>query len=125
MPGSTIKPRTLEIIRLHKEGLKVWQIAKAVDAHATLVVSAIRRAQLRGDLPLPTPKALNTISKVNKAYDIKIGAVGATMQREASPEVWKFAAEKTVEGGYTNIAEYLIDLLTDAYYEENESENHD
>lgn len=125
MPGSKVKPRTLEIIRLHKEGMKVWQIAKAVDAGAPLVVAAIRRAQLRGDIPPPTPKEIDTITRLKQVYRIKTGVVGATMQREASPEVWKFAAVKTIEGGYDSISEYLIDLLTDAYYEENESENHD
>ncbi len=125
MPGSNIKPRTLKIIELHKQGLKVWQIAKAVDAKAPLVVSAIRRAQLRGDIPPPTPKPLASVRDLARVYKTPMGSVGRSMQAGTTSEVWKFAADMTIKGGYDNISEYLIDLLTDAYYENLESKNDD
>ena len=118
MPGSKVKPRSLKIIALHKKGLKVWQIAKEVDAKASLVVAAIRRAQLRGDLPPATPKPITSLSGLKRIYQIKVGAVGSVLEAQASPDVWEFVAEQTIAGGYNTMAEYVVDLITDAYYEQ-------
>lgn len=125
MPGSSIKPRTLKIIELHKEGLKVWQIAKKLDVKAPLVASAVRRAQLRGDLPPPTPRPIVGLNDIRRMYQVNTGSIGVSVQAHTTVDVWKFAAEKTIEGGYNTIAEYMTDLLTDAYYENLESKNDD
>lgn len=118
MAGSRVKPRTLQIIKMHKKGLQVWQIAKELDVHATLVVAAIRRAQLRGDLPPPMRRGVEAISDLKRVYRVGIGSLGVTLERESTPEVWKFAAERTIAGGYETLAEYAADLITEAYYEE-------
>ena len=118
MPGSKVKPRTLKIIALHKKGLEVWQIAKEVDAKTSLIISAIRRAQQRGDLPPATPKPITSLHGLKRVYQIKLGAVGGVLEAQATPEVWRFAAEQVQDGGYETLAEYLVDLGTDAYYKQ-------
>jgi Arc/MetJ-type ribon-helix-helix transcriptional regulator len=36
--------------------------------------------------------------------------------------VWRFAAEQVQDGGYETVSEYLVDLLTDAYFKQKEPE---
>jgi hypothetical protein len=46
--------------------------------------------------------------------------MGSTLEKTATPEVWRFAAEQVQGGGYETISEYLVDLLTDAYFKQEE-----
>lgn len=118
MAGSKVKPRTIQIMRMYREGMRARRIARKLDVHVALVVSAIRRAQLRGELPPPSRKGVEVISDLRRLYHIGIGSLGVTLERECTPEVWKFAAERVLAGGYKTLADYAVDLVTEAYYAE-------
>lgn len=51
-------------------------------------------------------------------HDLAIGNLGPCISTSATPEVWDFIIKKTVEGKYTSVAEYMIDVLIEEYFRE-------
>ena len=119
--SGVVKAISKEMIEMRKAGMKIPAIMKAVNGSYPQVISTLRRAEERGDLPFGSTKRevpLNCVADVQRMYDVKLGSMGKTMQTKSTHEIWVFAAEQTLDGGYGTVAEYLIDLLIEAYYEQ-------
>tara|TARA_B100000780_G_scaffold175895_1_gene123226 strand:- start:371 stop:592 length:222 start_codon:yes stop_codon:yes gene_type:complete len=65
---------------------------------------------------------VKNLAALQRSYGIKVGAFAPVLERTTTHEVWKFAIIQAVEGGYDSVSEYLVDLLTDAYYDSKASE---
>ena len=117
--SGVVKPITKKIVKMYKSGMDVPEIIRAINGTYPQVTSAIRRAQERGEIPInkETPPITN-VEALRRRYDMKTGGIGEALMANASPEVWVFAAEHTANNGYDSMAEYLIDLLVEAYYEQ-------
>jgi hypothetical protein len=117
--SGVVKPITKKIVKLYKSGMDVPEIIRAINGTYPQVTSAIRRAQERGEIPINKEKPpITNVEALRRRYDIKTGGIGEALAANASPEVWVFAAEHMVNNGYGSMAEYLIDLLIEAYYEQ-------
>jgi|TARA_R110000824_G_scaffold13684_1_gene59233 hypothetical protein len=57
------------------------------------------------------------LAALQRSYGIKVGAFGPVLKRTTTQEVWKFAILQAIDGGYDSVSEYLVDILTDMYYE--------
>tara|TARA_R110001632_G_scaffold97193_1_gene203665 strand:- start:1133 stop:1501 length:369 start_codon:yes stop_codon:yes gene_type:complete len=121
--SGVVHPTTKKIIELYKSGMDVPEIIRDINGTYPQVTSAIRRAQERGELPKAREKPpITNIEALRRRYDVKTGGIGEALTTNASPEVWVFAAEYTINNGYSSMAEYLIDLLIEAYYEQGGAE---
>ena len=117
--SGVVKPITKKIVKMYKSGMDVPEIIRAINGTYPQVTSAIRRAQERGEIPINKKKPpITNIAALRNRYDMKTGGLGEALMANASPEVWVFAAEHTANNGYDSMAEYLIDLLIEAYYEQ-------
>lgn len=112
---------TLRIIRLKSEGMSNADIVRLTFKTKSQVASVIRRARQDGLLP-PAVAEIKYVRDLHRVYGVKTGAMGSTLEKTTTPEVWKFAAEQVQDGGYETVAEYLVDLLTEAYYEHSAEE---
>lgn len=118
--SGVVKPITKKIVKMYKSGMNVPEIIRAINGTYSQVTSALRRAQERGEIPINKEKKppITNVEALRRRYDMKTGGIGEALTANASPEVWVFAAEHTVNNGYDSMAEYLIDLLVEAYYEQ-------
>ena len=117
--SGVVKPITKKIVKMYKSGMDVPEIIRAINGTYPQVTSAIRRAQERGEIPIDKKKPpITNIAALRNRYAMKTGGLGEALMANASPEVWVFAAEHTANNGYDSMAEYLIDLLIEAYYEQ-------
>ncbi len=117
--SGVVKPITKKIVKMYKSGMDVPEIIRAINGTYPQVTSAIRRAQERGEIPINKEKPpITNVEALRRRYDMKTGGIGEALMANASPEVWVFAAEHTINNGYASMAEYLIDLLIEAYYEQ-------
>jgi|TARA_B110000285_G_scaffold10706_1_gene10651 hypothetical protein len=117
--SGVVKPITKKIVKMYKSGMDVPEIIRAINGTYPQVTSAIRRAQERGEIPINKEKPpITNVEALRRRYDMKTGGIGEALMANASPEVWVFAAEHTINNGYGSMAEYLIDLLIEAYYEQ-------
>ena len=116
MPTMKRTKDTLRIIRLKSEGMSNADIVRLTFKTKSQVASVIRRARQDGLLP-PAVAEIKHVRDLQRVYGVKTGAISSTLEKTTTPDVWKFAAEHTINNGYGSMAEYLVDLLTEAYYE--------
>lgn len=116
MQGRRLSEESIRILELFKQGMKPREIAREVLSHNSAVVSVIRRARIRGDLPPKPPKPPKTVRETRALAGVRNGALGKSMQENASPEVWEFVCDQTIKGGYEDIASYCTELLIEEYY---------
>ena len=121
MPGLRRTKDTLRIIRLKSEGMGNADIVRLTFKTKSQVASVIRRARQDGLLP-PAVAEIKYVRDLHRVYGVRTGSMGSTLEKTTTPEVWKFAAEQVQDGGYETVAEYLVDLLTEAYYEHSAEE---
>lgn len=119
MPRLRRTKDTLRIIRLKSEGMDNADIVRLTFKTRSQVASVIRRARQDGLLP-PAVAEVKYVRDLHRVYGVRTGAMGSTLEKTTTPEVWKFAAEQVQDNGYANISEYLVDLLTDAYFKQKE-----
>ena len=115
MPGMKRTKMTMKIINLKSEGMSNADIVRLTFKTKSQVASVIRRARQDGLLP-PVAAEVKYVRDLYRVYGVRAGATGSTLERTTTPEVWKFAATQVQDNGYATISEYLVDLLTDAYY---------
>lgn len=53
---------------------------------------------------------------------LAMGAIGPTISRNATPDVWKHIIEQTINGRYASVADYLVDLAIDEAFKQKTSE---
>ena len=115
MPGMKRTKVSLRIIKLKSEGMSNAEIVRLTFKTKSQVASVIRRARQDGLLP-PAVVQVKYVKDLHRVYGVKTGAMCSTLEQTTTPEVWKFAAVQVQDGGYATISEYLVDLLTEAYY---------
>ena len=121
--SGVVKPITKKIVKMYKSGMDVPEIIRSINGTYPQVTAALKRAQERGEIPINKEKPpITNVEALRRRYDIKTGGIGEALAANASPEVWVFAAEHMVNNGYGSMAEYLIDLLIEAYYEQGGAE---
>jgi DNA-binding MarR family transcriptional regulator len=121
--SGVVKPITKKIVKMYKSGMDVPEIIRSINGTYPQVTAALKRAQERGEIPINKEKPpITNVEALRRRYDIKTGGIGEALAANASPEVWVFAAEHTINNGYGSMAEYLIDLLVEAYYEQGGAE---
>lgn len=115
MPGMKRTKMSTKIINLKSEGMSNAEIVRLTFKTKSQVASVIRRARQDGLLP-PAVAEVKHVKDLHRVYGVRTGAMGSTLERTTTPEVWKFAATQVQDNGYATISEYLVDLLTEAYY---------
>ena len=115
MPGMKRTKMSMKIINLKSEGMSNAEIVRLTFKTKSQVASVIRRARQDGLLP-PAVAEVKYVKDLHRVYGVRTGAMGSTLERTTTPEVWKFAATQVQDNGYATISEYLVDLLTEAYY---------
>jgi hypothetical protein len=53
---------------------------------------------------------------------LAMGSIGPTISRNATPDVWDHTIEQTIQGQYSSIADYLVDLAIDEAFKQKTSE---
>ena len=53
---------------------------------------------------------MNEFAKRTHPMRLAIGSIGSCISKSATPDVWEFVINKTLEGKYESVAEYLVDL---------------
>ena len=119
MSGLRRTKDTLRIIRLKSEGMSNVDIVRLTFKTKSAVASVIRRARQDGLLP-PAVAEVKYVRDLHRVYGVRAGAMGSTLEKTTTPEVWRFAAEQVQAGGYATVSEYLVDLLTDEYFKQKE-----
>tara|TARA_B100000780_G_C20892269_1_gene355092 strand:- start:229 stop:585 length:357 start_codon:yes stop_codon:yes gene_type:complete len=109
------KSITNKIVGLYGAGMDIPEIIRTINGTYPQVASAIRRSDLFVGREKPQ---VTNLEGLKRRYNITTGSMGTALIANSSPEVWVFAAEHTLNNGYNNMAEYLIDLLVEAYYEQ-------
>jgi len=52
---------------------------------------------------------------------LPMGSVGPTISQNATPDVWDHIIEQTIQGQYSSIADYLVDLAIDEAFTQKET----
>jgi len=53
---------------------------------------------------------MNEFAKLTHPMRLAVGSIGPCISDAATPDVWEFVINKTLEGKYESVAEYLVDL---------------
>lgn len=60
----------------------------------------------------------NEFAKIVHPLKLATGSIGPCLSKSATPEVWEFIINKTFQGKYESVAEYLVDLAIEEAFKE-------
>ena len=120
-------PQTLEIIRLAKEGCQPKKINEIMPhLHISTITKAMARARAKGDLNVYFNKDGTTKAKRRNISDkdavrnyvlkrrINLGRTIDAIEN-VSPDTLRWVVREIKREGYTNLGEFLRDLVIEAY----------
>lgn len=105
-------------VELYRQGKRIKEISLIQDRNYSAVVAAIHRARTNDPKLDPKNRERRTLEADVKRFGVKVGPLIDTIQENASVQVRQWICEQTKKNDYRSIAEYLVDLAIDAYFEE-------
>lgn len=117
--GRQISEKSKRIIALRNGGMKNRQIAAETGYSYTSVAAVIHQAIQRGECQkFQFTSTGNAARKRANRLGMKLGSIQRSLAAEASADIQHGIARAAHKGGYGTIAEYMVDLAIDAYFEE-------
>ena len=116
--GRQVSEKTKRIIELRNSGMKTREIAEVTGYTYTSVGGVIHNAIKRGECnKYQFGSSGNAARKRVSRLGVRLGSIQEALAQEATADIQYWIARSANKGGYKTMAEFLVDLAIDAYFD--------
>lgn len=120
--GKGVSPQNRRVIEWYKSGVSAAEIAKKTGRPKSTISGVLFRARRRGELPARSANSAS-FNALKDKHRVAVGPLGVRLSDGLSREVAEWLVCKVSNDGYADIAEFICDLLVEAFYEEMETKD--